>query len=364
MVNFEAANIYLFPDPQTFSTLPTAFSPEIFLSEARNQPVVDVRSPAEFLAGHIPGAVNIPLFSNEERAVVGTIYKQQGNQAATLKGLEIVGPKMADFVRQARKISPSGDLLVHCWRGGMRSGSMAWLFETSGMKTATLRGGYKAYRNFILSGFVRPFDLRVVGGETGSGKTEILQAIGRAGQQVLDLEAIARHRGSAFGAIGLPEQPTVEQFENDLFQALQELDPSQPVWIEDESKSIGRVYIPNDFWKMKEAAPVYRIRIPFEVRVQRLLKDYGSFPKDLLSESVKKIAKRLGGLATQQALEALENGDLAETARISLRYYDKCYDFPHADRKYENVFFIDSESGDPEYNAGLILDLVNKQKHS
>lgn len=335
--------------------MPQPLSPDFFLSRPPEIPVLDVRSPAEYAAGHIPGAISFPLFTDEERAAVGTVYKQKGNQEAVLLGLDYVGPKMSGFVREAKKLAPGGEILVHCWRGGMRSGSMAWLLETSGLKVQTLKGGYKAYRNLVLGSFNRPLDLRIVGGETGSGKTEILHAIGRAGQQILDLEAIACHRGSSFGALGQPGQPTVEQFENELHRALQSIDVSRPLWIEDESKSIGRVYIPNALWAMKQTAPVYRVRIPFEVRVARLLKDYGAFPKQLLAEGVLRIQKRLGGLATQQALEALENGDLAETVRITLRYYDKAYDFPHKDRKYEGVHFIESETGDPEINAQLIL---------
>lgn len=335
--------------------MPQPLSPDFFLSRPPEIPVLDVRSPAEYAAGHIPGAISFPLFTDEERAAVGTVYKQKGNQEAVLLGLDYVGPKMSGFVREAKKLAPGGEILVHCWRGGMRSGSMAWLLETSGLKAQTLKGGYKAYRNLVLGSFNRPLDLRIVGGETGSGKTEILHAIGRAGQQILDLEAIACHRGSSFGALGQPGQPTVEQFENELHRALQSIDVSRPLWIEDESKSIGRVYIPNALWAMKQTAPVYRVRIPFEVRVARLLKDYGAFPKQLLAEGVQRIQKRLGGLATQQALEALESGDLAETVRITLRYYDKAYDFPHKDRKYEGVHFIESETGDPEINAQLIL---------
>ncbi len=329
-----------------------------FLTAARTLPVVDVRSPSEYAAGHIPGAVNLPLFSDEERAAVGTLYKQSGNQEAVMAGLEYVGPKMAGFAREAVRLAPGKQLLVHCWRGGMRSASMAWLFETAGIKAFTLKGGYKTYRNHVLGSFGRPFDLRIIGGETGSGKTEILHAIGRAGEQILDLEAIASHRGSSFGALGQAAQPSVEQFENDLFHAFDQVDPSRPLWIEDESKSIGRVYLPNPFWAMKTAAPVFRVRLPFEVRVQRLVKDYGHFPKNVLGEAVMRIAKRLGGLATQQAMEALETGNLAETVRITLRYYDKAYDFPHKDRKYEGVHFIDSGTGDPEANAKLILNFA------
>ncbi|HEU4717669.1 MAG TPA: tRNA 2-selenouridine(34) synthase MnmH, partial [Bacteroidia bacterium] len=217
--------------------MPTRLSIENFLLESTGIPVADVRSPAEFAGGHIPGAFNIPLFTNEERAAVGTIYKQQGNEAAVLKGLEFVGPKMTAFILKARENAPGKKIAVHCWRGGMRSASMAWLFETAGMEVLLLSGGYKAYRNFVLSNTGRKFDLRVVGGETGSGKTDILHELARKGEQVLDLEGLARHKGSSYGAIGQDPQPTVEQFENDFVHALTKLDPSRPVWIEDESRS-------------------------------------------------------------------------------------------------------------------------------
>ncbi|MDQ3111446.1 MAG: tRNA 2-selenouridine(34) synthase MnmH [Bacteroidota bacterium] len=319
-------------------------------------PVIDVRSPAEFLSGHIPGAFNMPLFTNEERAEVGTIYKQSGKEMAVLRGLEFVGPKMADFVRQAKKTASDSHILVHCWRGGMRSGSMAWLLETSGLKTGVLKGGYKSFRNHVLESFTGSYNFHVVGGETGSGKTEILYELAKMGEQIIDLEELACHRGSSFGSIGQEMQPRPEQFENNLFQALQKIDPARRVWLEDESRSIGRVFIPGPIWEMKVAATCYRVRLPFEVRVQRLVKDYGNFPKEILAEATLRIQKRLGGLATSQALESLENGDLAETARITLRYYDKAYDFPQSTRKYEGVIFIDCEDGDPKKNAELILE--------
>ena len=337
----------------------TALPVDEFLAEARRFPLVDVRSPGEYLHGHIPGAINIPLFTDEERARVGTLYKQKGAQEALLAGLEIVGPKMPGFVREACLIAREGRLLVHCWRGGMRSGSFAWLMETAGLQVTTLRSGYKAYRRQVLSAYDLPLQLRIVGGETGSGKTEILQHIARAGEQVLDLEAIAHHRGSAFGALGQEPQPSVEQFENNLYDAFSRLDQSRPIWLEDESRSIGRVYVPNPLWAQMEQAPVYRIRIPQEVRLKRLVRDYGSFPKEELEAAILRISKRLGDLSTRQALEALHEGRLEETARISLAYYDKAYNFPHAKRNYAGVRFVDGEGDDAALNAQLILSCVN-----
>ncbi len=309
----------------------------------------------EFAAGHIPGAQNMPIFTNEERADVGTIYKQIGKEPAFAKGMEYVNPKIFGFVEETKKISKDNRILVHCWRGGMRSGSMAELFEKTGLQSAVLIGGYKTFRNHVLESFSKKLDFRVIGGETGSGKTEILHTIGKFGEQILDLEAIAHHRGSSFGAIGQLPQPTSEQFENNLFDALQKLDSTKRIWVEDESQTIGKVFIPNSLFETKVNAPCYRVKVPFEIRVQRLVKDYGNFPKDVLSAAVSRIQKRLGGLATQQALEAIEKGDLAETVRLTLFYYDRAYDYPQSQRKYEGVTFIECESGNPEINAELIL---------
>lgn len=335
-----------------------------FLTLAEAIPVIDVRSPCEFEGGHIPGAINLPLFSDAERADIGTIYKQQGPAKAFLKGLDYVGPKMSGFVKEVSRLAPSGKLLVHCWRGGQRSNSMAWLFRSAGFQTAVLDGGYKAYRNSLGAVFEQKWQLLIVGGETGSGKTAILGEIARQNQQVLDLEAIARHRGSSFGALGLPGQPTVEQFENDLHHALQKLDPEKPVWVEDESRSIGRVYIPKPFWEQMLESPVLRISIPRPVRVNRLVEEYSLFAPGELAAAVTRIRKRLGDLATRQALEALERQDFAETAEIVLKYYDKAYDHTHAVRDYKNVHRIPSDTENPQENAARILAFAEKLRHS
>lgn len=318
--------------------------------------MADVRSPGEFAKGHIPGAVNIPLFSDDERAQVGTCYKQQGQQQAIDLGLELVGPKMAGFVKAARLLAENKEgLLVHCWRGGMRSGSMAWLFETAGIPAFILVGGYKAFRNHVLSAYANPYKLCIVGGETGCGKTEILQQIAVQNHQILDLEAIASHRGSSFGALGMSVQPTVEQFENNLWNELRKLDPAKPIWIEDESRSIGRVFVPAAFWAQMEAAHVFRISIPHELRVQRLLRDYGTFPVEMLREAVERISKRLGGLDTQRALEALSNGDLETVVRLTLRYYDKAYNYPYLRKPKEQVTLVETPEDNPAANAERIL---------
>src|SRR3989339_1355584 len=195
--------------------MPKIISVAEFLKRGNSLPIIDVRSPGEYEHAHIPGALALPLFSNEERAEVGTIYKQRGRVQAVQKGLEFVGPKLKDFTKFALKLN-SDELLIHCWRGGMRSSAMAWLLETVGINCSLLKDGYKAYRNHVLESFDLPYKILLLGGYTGSGKTEILSALKEAGEQVVDLEGLSNHKGSAFGALGQGIQPSSEQFENTL----------------------------------------------------------------------------------------------------------------------------------------------------
>ncbi len=313
-----------------------------FLFLARSAPIVDVRAPGEFAAGHIPGAINLPLFDDAERAEVGTIYKQTGRQAALLRGLEIAGGKMHHLANRGLEIAgpPAGnpemvrpgpvsgeapDILVHCWRGGMRSSSVAWLLEQVDLETAVLEGGYRAWRRSGQELFEHPLKLLVLGGLTGSGKTWQLERLADAGQQVIDLEALANHRGSAFGGVGLGDQPTVEQFENGLHQELRRLDLSQPIWIEAESQSIGRAFIPLPFFYQAIAAPMIVMNVPVTRRVEFLTREYSQFAPGELVASVHKIRKRLGGQNVNQAVAAIERGDFARCVEICLAYYDKSY---------------------------------------
>ncbi|HXC05473.1 MAG TPA: tRNA 2-selenouridine(34) synthase MnmH [Bacteroidia bacterium] len=330
-----------------------------FLLASVQIPVIDVRSPGEFDRGHIPGAHNIPLFTNEERARVGTVYKKQGKDDAVLLGLELVGPKMVSFVREARALAVNNKVLVHCWRGGMRSGSFAWLLQTAGLETTTLKQGYKAYRRHVLNSFSFPFQLIVLGGETGSGKTEILSRLKEQGEQVVDLEALANHKGSAFGALGQQPQPAVEQFENLLYTELNLLDKHKRIWVEDESKSIGRVFIPPHFWVRMKEAPLLKVEIPKAIRVQRLLHEYGNFTIAELEAAVLRIQKRLGGLATKQCMEALQVGDLQTVTEITLAYYDKAYNHPHADKSDpSSIQRIPIGFNDPVLAAQTILQQI------
>ncbi len=320
-------------------------------------PIIDVRSPGEFEQAHIPGAVNIPLFDNDERAQVGTKYKQAGKEAAVLLGLELIGPKLADFVRKARKLNPTGrQLLVHCWRGGMRSGSMAWLLNTAGLETSTLMGGYKAYRNAVLDGVAQPYSLIILGGKTGSGKTDVLQELARLGEQVIDLEGLANHKGSSYGAIGQMPQPRTEQFENSLYSVLRHLNPARPVWVEDESRNIGTCFIPGAFYTQMRAAPVLYLDLPKAMRVARLVRDYTGIDHALLVEATKRIERRLGGKGTSDALTALASHDYATVADLTLDYYDKAYLHGLSQRSPVLVEQVPVSEDNPAQTAKLLVE--------
>ena len=189
---------------------------EFLLSDV-NTPKIDVRSPAEYEEGHIAGAINLPLFSDEERARVGTTYTQVGRGEALELGLEIVGPKLTHLAKKAKSLGVDGKLKTHCWRGGMRSEQMAWLFELMDLEVDVLKGGYKAFRQQLIQDFKDLKNLIVLQGATGSGKTMILHELAKQGEQILDLEKQANHKGSAFGALGMGEQPTTAQFQNYLY---------------------------------------------------------------------------------------------------------------------------------------------------
>lgn len=324
--------------------------------------VIDVRSPKEFETGHIPGAHNIPIFSNEERAIVGTKYKQEGREPAILVGLEIVGSKLRNFADTARKLSKDNQLLVHCWRGGMRSSSMAWLFEMAGIKTYILEGGYKAFRNYGKSQLAASKKLIILGGLTGSGKTETLLKIKEHGEQVVDLEGLAHHKGSAFGALGQEPQSTNEQFENNLIYEWLSLDISKPIWLEDESHSIGSNWIPNELFSTMRESPVVKMELNKEERIKRLVNEYAGFDAKFLENCILKIGKKLGGQNVKAAMESLENGDLGRVADITLVYYDKSYGHGLYTRSENSIYPVSLDSDDPEKNAEILIEFAKKRE--
>ncbi len=336
-----------------------------FLKQAEQLPIIDVRSPGEFDQAHIPGAINVPLFDNEERAQVGTKYKQAGKDSAVLLGLNLVGPKLANFVKQSKKLNPQDkEVLVHCWRGGMRSGSFAWLLNTAGLRASTLAGGYKAYRSAVLAAFTEPRNLIILGGKTGSGKTEILNELARLGEQTIDLEGLAHHKGSSYGAIGQRPQPSSEQFENSIFTEWRQLDANRRIWLEDESRNVGSCYIPMPLWQQMRAAPVAFVDVPKAVRVNRLVAEYTGIDHNLLIEATERIRKRLGGKVTNDALDALARHDYATVADLTLDYYDKAYLHGLSQRDSTTIHRLDRFEDNPTETARQLVAWADAQPAS
>lgn len=336
---------------------------EEFLDLASQYPIVDVRTPAEHQKGSIPGSFNVPIFDNNQRAEVGTIFKQKGQLEAVYKGLDFVGPGMSDLLKKGLELA--GDrktLLVHCWRGGMRSSSIAWLFSVAGIQSYLLDGGYKEYRNYILNKLSTAQNIVVLGGLTGSGKTDILKMLVEKDEQVIDLEGLANHRGSAFGAIGMPPQPSSEHFANILYKKLSELDTKRRIFVEDESLNIGTVFMPTEFYSVIRNSRVIAVMCDAENRMPRLLKEYGSMPPDKLKASIDRIRKRLGNENANNALAAIDNDNMAEAIRIVLAYYDKSYSFGLAKRQPETISLMEIDSRDVDATAISVIKMADKLK--
>lgn len=287
-------------------------------------PLLDVRAPSEYTAGHIPGAISFPLFSDEERAIVGTLYKNNGQKLAIKKGLELIGPKMKPLIEKSEALN-SDRFRIHCWRGGMRSQSLAWLLEMYGFKVSLLEGGYKSYRSAMLKCFETDFDLRVVSGYTGSKKTLILHALQKLGEQIIDLEGLANHQGSSFGNVLTTGQPSTEHFHNLLYEDLRKLDPSKPIWIEDESNMIGHCNMPRPLFLLKQSSAHVIIEIPLSARLDHLVSDYGDVAKSGLESATNGIRKRLGHQRADEAIDLIGEGKFKEAAAIILDYYDRMY---------------------------------------
>lgn len=289
--------------------------------------IVDVRSPSEFTHAHIPRAVNIPLFDDALRAEIGTLYTQRGTAVAIARGFEVLDGRLEALRRQLLAHSSHGALRIYCWRGGMRSESVAWLAERSGLEVYLLDGGYKAFRNYVLSCFAVPRKLQILAGLTGVGKTEVLYELSRLGEQVIDLESLAHHKGSAFGWLGEKPQPTTEQFENELALKLTSCVSSQRLWLEDESKNIGRVLIPNALFMQMYTAPRLILQTSVAERIERLARMYAQSSAEDLIRCVEKIRRRLGGDRANRCIEQIRLGELRGAIATVLEYYDKQYTY-------------------------------------
>jgi tRNA 2-selenouridine synthase len=327
------------------------------------QLVLDVRSPAEFQHAHIPGATNLPLFSDEERAIIGTLYKQTSRESAIKEGLDFFGPKMRNMVETVESLLSNPEhplrkeVFVHCWRGGMRSMAVAWLLDMYGFKVTVLQGGYKGFRNWVLQQFKKEYPFTIVGGNTGTGKTRILYSLQKMGYTMIDLEALAHHKGSAFGNIGMPTQPSQEMFENKLASALFQCRNSDVIWVEDESQRIGDVNIPSDLWQCLIKKNICFIQLPFDLRLDNIVREYGNLERERLVNAVIRIRKRLGGLETQNTINHLIDDNITEAFRILLRYYDKFYEksLSRKDNVTSQLKLIESAINDPDENAVKII---------
>jgi len=333
---------------------------DFYYQNLRHIPLIDVRSPGEFAKGHIPNATNLELFTDEERAVVGTAYKKESKEKAIEIGFEYVKPKLSQFITKSFEIAPNKEVAIHCWRGGMRSNAFAdHLVENGFTKVYVIEKGYKAFRNYVLQFFEHPFNFKILGGYTGTGKTEILHSLKKKGQQVIDLEGLASHRGSAFGGINLPPQPTTEQFENNLFYEVQSLNPKLPTWVEDESRLIGNVAIPEAFYNKMKEMPVYFLEVPLEERAKHLVANYASFSHDKLADAIGRITKRLGYDNAKFAKEELEMRNYKKVVEITLVYYDKYYLKGLQKRENSKILKFKIPTVNPEETANFLINLFN-----
>jgi tRNA 2-selenouridine synthase len=327
-----------------------------FMELSETIPIADVRSPSEFIFGHIPGAINIPLFDDKEREAVGIKYRKEGRLPAIIEGLKHSGPSLVNKLGKGLKSTDNGKLLVHCWRGGMRSEAMAWLFSLGDLEVSVLNGGYKSYRRYITEILSEKRKMIVLGGMTGSSKTHILRILKSSGQQVLDLEHLANHKGSAFGSLGQMTQPTTEQFSNSLYNELIKLTSDLPIWVEDESRNIGSVFMPDSFYQNMQETWVIVLVMDLNMRLPRLLEEYSTYPRESLKESVMKISRRLGGDKTKDAILAVESGDFAKAIEIVLYYYDKAYLFGLKKKDNKNIIYVNTDTDDIESNAAKVLE--------
>ena len=313
----------------------------ISVSEALSRPrvFVDTRSPAEFEQGHIPGAVNVPLLENDERAIVGTLYKQQGPEEAKNRGLDIVSGKLTSIVRQIASLnaSPEKPLVVYCWRGGMRSKSVLTILELMGISGSQLIGGYKAYRRHVqdqLAVCKIKSELVVLCGSTGVGKTILLQKLASRGYPILDLEGLANHRGSAFGHIGIGKPATAQNFDAQLLEELQKLSENKVILVECESKRVGNVYLPDVLYQAMQHGRRVLVKASVSTRVARLIAEYTDVlqPNDPeIIVSLQSLTRKLGKKKTSRLVEEYEAGNVHDfTASLLTDYYDGLYGYEDA----------------------------------
>ncbi len=331
--------------------------------------LIDVRSPGEYYKGHMPYSINIPLFDNEERTIIGKKYKSAGREIAVKEGFKIIEKKIDKLIEllilerdkylKLADIKPK-DLLItriYCARGGMRSQSICWLLEKFNYKYLKLNGGYKAYRNWVLTSFNDKKEIIVIGGKTGTRKTKLLNKLNSLRYQIIDFEGLANHRGSSFGGLGMIEQPTNEQYENLIAENLDKYLNNKIIFVEAESANIGKNRIPHEFYKQMKLSKRIEIKRDKSVRLDELIKTYSIYPKSHLKDSVMKISKRLGPQRTKAAIDFIENEDWEGVCNCVLDYYDRCYEHDLKDKK--DVITLDMRFKDDDQIIKEIIKLIS-----
>jgi len=296
-----------------------------------NAVFIDVRSPAEYTIDAIPSAVNVPVLDNEQRAQVGRVYQEEGAKEARLLAAKLVSPTLPEKIEKIRKIADNKEIIFYCWRGGMRSRAMCELLDLAGIHSWRLVGGYKAYRRFICNYFNQRhnYNFIVLYGLTGVGKTEILQNLRRKGLPTLDLEELARHRGSVFGGVGLAEQPSQKKFETGLYQVLTQYQESQFIFVEGESRKIGKLIIPEQvFYAMQKGKKVL-VYDQLENRIKRILQEYTkglNYNLEELENGINDLQRHIGKAKVKMLLEFFQQKKFAEICKeLLINYYDKLY---------------------------------------